>query len=46
MHCHFDWHLTTGMSVIFQVGDLDEIKKTKVPKNFPKCSDFFIDEIN
>ncbi|CRL01606.1 CLUMA_CG014215, isoform A [Clunio marinus] len=45
-HCHFDWHLETGMAVIFQVGELSDMKHIKIPTNFPKCSEFSIDEID
>lgn len=34
-HCHFDWHLGIGMSVIFQVGEIDEMEKR--PENFNSC---------
>lgn len=37
-HCHFDWHLGIGMAVIFQVGELDEMKKR--PKEFGYCKSF------
>lgn len=38
MHCHFAWHHITGMSVIFEVGDSDDIPP--IPPNFPRCTDF------
>lgn len=43
-HCHFDWHLTTGMALILQVGESHQM--TKPPKNFPRCNDFTFEEIN
>lgn len=40
-----DWHLTTGMAVIFQVGEISDISKIKIPAKFPRCNDFTVDEI-
>lgn len=37
-HCHFDWHLAVGMAVIFQVGELDQMKKR--PEGFAQCKSF------
>lgn len=37
-HCHFDFHLAIGMAVIFQVGELHEMKKR--PENFATCGNF------
>lgn len=38
IHCHFEWHLATGMGFIFQVGELEDM--SDVPENFPKCGDY------
>ncbi|XP_046753251.1 laccase-1-like [Diprion similis] len=36
MHCHFEWHLATGMGMAFWVeGDI-----TAPPPGFPTCGDF------
>ncbi|XP_070495178.1 uncharacterized protein [Chironomus tepperi] len=43
-HCHFDWHLETGMSLILQVGELNQM--VKPPKDFPKCSNYQVSKIN
>ncbi|CRK86705.1 CLUMA_CG000538, isoform A [Clunio marinus] len=37
-HCHFDWHLAIGMAVIFQVGELNQMKKE--PKGFGECRSY------
>lgn len=37
-HCHFDWHLAVGMAVIFQVGELDQMKKR--PEGYGECKSF------
>ena len=38
MHCHIEFHGSTGMSVVFQVGDLDEIPTA--PERMRRCGDF------
>lgn len=38
MHCHIDWHMTIGMGLVIQVGDIDEM--TPTPDNFPMCHDY------
>ena len=38
-HCHFLYHLVTGMSVVLQVGEVSDM--TSTPKGFPTCGDFF-----
>ncbi len=35
LHCHIDWHMEIGMSLIVQVGEPSEMQK--VPRDFPKC---------
>ncbi|KAG5683781.1 hypothetical protein PVAND_013045 [Polypedilum vanderplanki] len=35
MHCHFDWHLSIGMAVIIQVGEVSQMPKPK--PNIPRC---------
>ncbi|KAL0106109.1 hypothetical protein PUN28_016084 [Cardiocondyla obscurior] len=37
-HCHIEFHADIGMSLIFKVGEDDEIPP--VPTNFPTCGDF------
>ncbi|KAE8747739.1 hypothetical protein FOCC_FOCC005562 [Frankliniella occidentalis] len=38
-HCHFLYHLVTGMSVVLQVGELSDMPPA--PRGFPRCGDFF-----
>ncbi|KAL9706052.1 hypothetical protein quinque_009570 [Culex quinquefasciatus] len=38
VHCHFEWHLGIGMSLILQVGDVDQMKKP--PPGFPTCGHY------
>nr|ALQ52760.1 laccase BP76 [Neocapritermes taracua] len=38
LHCHFMYHLATGMAVVFQVGE--EGDWPPVPPNFPKCGSY------
>ncbi|KAG8239193.1 hypothetical protein J437_LFUL019007 [Ladona fulva] len=38
LHCHFAFHLATGMSVVFQVGELSDMVPT--PPGFPRCGDY------
>uniref|UniRef100_A0A1B6DQZ8 Laccase n=1 Tax=Clastoptera arizonana TaxID=38151 RepID=A0A1B6DQZ8_9HEMI len=37
-HCHFAYHLDSGMSGILQVGELSDFPST--PSNLPKCGDY------
>ncbi|XP_046680736.1 laccase-3-like [Homalodisca vitripennis] len=37
-HCHFAYHLDTGMSGILQVGEVDSFPPP--PPGFPRCGDF------
>ena len=41
MHCHYEWHSATGMALIVQVGDVDNM--VKAPPNFPKCRNYMPD---
>ncbi|XP_046591124.1 laccase-2-like [Neodiprion lecontei] len=37
-HCHFEWHLSTGMAMVFWVeGDM-----LPPPPGFPRCGDFIL----
>lgn len=38
MHCHYEWHLETGMGLIFQVGETHEM--VPPPNDFPKCNNY------
>ena len=38
MHCHVEYHGSAGMSVVFQVGDLEQIPTA--PKRMRHCGDF------
>ncbi|XP_060073312.1 uncharacterized protein LOC132553117 [Ylistrum balloti] len=38
LHCHIEIHQITGMALILQVGDVDQMPPT--PKNFPTCGNF------
>ncbi|XP_055904766.1 uncharacterized protein LOC129940445 [Eupeodes corollae] len=38
MHCHYEWHLSVGMGLIVQVGEVKQM--IAPPKNFPKCSNY------
>lgn len=38
LHCHFDWHLPIGMSLVIQVGDIEQMQKA--PENFPRCRNY------
>jgi Multicopper oxidase len=38
MHCHFEWHLGMGMSMVLQVGELDEM--VQPPVGFPRCNNY------
>lgn len=37
-HCHMDWHLSIGMAVMIQVGEVHEMRKP--PDNFPRCGNY------
>ncbi|KYQ58207.1 Laccase-4, partial [Trachymyrmex zeteki] len=37
-HCHIEFHAEIGMSLIFKVGENEEMPP--VPHNFPKCGDW------
>ncbi|KAF5290994.1 hypothetical protein FQA39_LY14525 [Lamprigera yunnana] len=37
-HCHYLFHLITGMSAVFQVGEVSEMPPP--PDGFPKCGNF------
>ncbi|XP_059618869.1 uncharacterized protein LOC132263226 [Phlebotomus argentipes] len=37
-HCHIEFHAEIGMSLVFKVGEHDEM--LPVPQNFPTCSDY------
>ncbi|XP_021372423.1 uncharacterized protein LOC110462667 [Mizuhopecten yessoensis] len=37
-HCHIEIHQITGLALILQVGDVDQMPPT--PKNFPTCGNF------
>ncbi|KAG5671819.1 hypothetical protein PVAND_001994 [Polypedilum vanderplanki] len=38
LHCHFEWHINVGMSLVLQVGEKTEM--VQPPENFPKCNSF------
>nr|BBC20925.1 laccase-like multicopper oxidase 3 [Nannophya pygmaea] len=38
MHCHFAFHLATGMSIVFQVGEPSDM--VPAPPGFPRCGDY------
>lgn len=38
IHCHFDWHMAMGMSLILQVGEPSDF--VKAPEGFPTCRDY------
>jgi hypothetical protein len=35
MHCHFDWHISIGMALIVQVGELTQMPKPQ--PDMPRC---------
>nr|KAF7421813.1 hypothetical protein H0235_009649 [Vespula pensylvanica] len=37
-HCHIEFHAEIGMSLVFKVGDHEDM--AKVPRNFPRCGDW------
>lgn len=38
LHCHFEWHMAMGMSLILQVGEVSDF--VKAPHGFPTCGDY------
>jgi FtsP/CotA-like multicopper oxidase with cupredoxin domain len=38
LHCHFEWHVSIGMSMVLQVGETTQMPRP--PENFPKCNSF------
>jgi hypothetical protein len=38
LHCHYEWHMSTGMAAIVQVGETSDM--IPPPANFPKCGNF------
>jgi hypothetical protein len=44
LHCHYEWHLATGMGLILQVGETHEM--VKPPSDFPKCGNFAPNQLN
>lgn len=38
VHCHLEWHLGSGMGLVLQVGEVDQM--LKAPVTFPRCGDF------
>ncbi|KAK9512202.1 hypothetical protein O3M35_000672 [Rhynocoris fuscipes] len=38
LHCHFLYHLDTGMEVVLWVGEFSDLPP--VPKGFPKCNNY------
>uniref|UniRef100_A0AAG5DEL4 Uncharacterized protein n=1 Tax=Anopheles atroparvus TaxID=41427 RepID=A0AAG5DEL4_ANOAO len=38
VHCHFEWHLGIGMSLVLQVGETDQMKRA--PADFPRCGSY------
>lgn len=37
-HCHFEWHLHTGMALIFKAGETNDM--VPPPKDFPQCANY------
>ncbi|KAK2575713.1 hypothetical protein KPH14_012102 [Odynerus spinipes] len=37
-HCHIEFHAEIGMSLIFKVGDHEDMQP--IPRNFPRCGDW------
>lgn len=42
MHCHFEFHANSGMTVIIKVGN--RTNTPRAPDNFPKCGNFLAAE--
>ncbi|XP_054269197.1 uncharacterized protein LOC128990701 [Macrosteles quadrilineatus] len=40
-HCHIEFHVEVGMALVLKVGEHSDFEP--VPKNFPKCGDYFSD---
>lgn len=38
LHCHFEWHMIMGMSLIVQVGEFTDF--VRAPEGFPVCGDY------
>lgn len=38
IHCHFSWHHVTGMELVIQVGDREDLPP--IPSGFPECSNW------
>ncbi|XP_026286003.1 uncharacterized protein LOC113211746 [Frankliniella occidentalis] len=38
-HCHFQYHMASGMEAVIQVGESRALPKP--PANFPQCGDFY-----
>ncbi|XP_048246877.1 laccase-2-like isoform X1 [Haliotis rufescens] len=38
MHCHIDFHVSIGMGLIVQVGELNQMPRP--PKHFPRCGNW------
>ncbi|XP_033341683.2 uncharacterized protein LOC117229350 [Megalopta genalis] len=38
IHCHFSWHHVTGMELVIQVGEREDLPPT--PSGFPECSNW------
>lgn len=39
MHCHFEWHMSMGMTLILQVGEPND-DFVKAPEGFPTCGNY------
>ncbi|XP_031635309.1 laccase-1-like [Contarinia nasturtii] len=37
-HCHIDFHVEVGMSLIFKIGDYNQMQS--IPRDFPVCSNY------
>lgn len=38
-HCHIEFHVETGMALVFKVGEHEDM--APVPKGFPRCNNYF-----
>lgn len=38
LHCHLDFHVETGMAVLFKIGEDSDFPP--VPNNFPQCGNY------
>ncbi|CAK9305091.1 unnamed protein product [Gordionus sp. m RMFG-2023] len=43
-HCHLGFHLMGGMSIMFQIGEYEEM--VRAPPSFPKCGTWIADEVD